>query len=49
MRWCQIGVSMSYATATASVPLTWQLYLPEVWAQDQMLRGIGPQRLRKWL
>lgn len=31
---CQIGVSMHYATPEGSVPLDFELYLPEVWTGD---------------
>lgn len=31
---CQVAVSLSVATATASLPLAWRLYLPEEWAND---------------
>lgn len=31
---CQVSVSLSVATATASLPIAWQLYLPEEWAND---------------
>jgi len=31
---CQVAVSVSLACAQASLPVKWQLYLPEVWAQD---------------
>src|SRR5437879_6492003 len=29
---CRIAVSLSVATATASLPIAWRLYLPEIWA-----------------
>lgn len=35
---CQVAVSLSLATASASVPVAWQLYLPEEWAQDMLRR-----------
>ena len=35
---CQVAVSLSLATAAASVPVAWQLYLPEEWAQDTLRR-----------
>lgn len=35
---CQVAVSLSLATAAASVPVAWQLYLPEEWAQDPSRR-----------
>lgn len=31
---CQVAVSLSVATATASLPIAWRLYLPEEWASD---------------
>lgn len=31
---CQVAVSISLATEQASVPVTYQLYLPKEWAQD---------------
>jgi SRSO17 transposase len=31
---CQVAVSLSLATAGASLPIGWQLYLPEAWAED---------------
>ena len=31
---CQVAVSMSLASAHASIPVSWQLYLPKSWAQD---------------
>lgn len=31
---CQIGVSLSYATADAAIPLDFALYLPEEWVHD---------------
>lgn len=37
---CQIGVSMHLATQAGSVPLDWELYLPEEWTDD-------PERCRK--
>lgn len=37
---CQIGVSMHLATPAGSLPLDWELYLPEEWAED-------PERCRK--
>jgi SRSO17 transposase len=37
---CQIGVSMHYATPQGSMPLDFELYLPEVWIND-------PDRCRK--
>jgi SRSO17 transposase len=37
---CQVAVSVSLASDTASLPVSWQLYLPEAWADD-------PERRRK--
>jgi len=31
---CQVAVSLSLATSEASLPVAWQLYLPEAWAED---------------
>ena len=31
---CQVAVSVSLACETASVPVAWQLYLPQEWADD---------------
>lgn len=31
---CQAAVSLSVSTWNASLPIAWQLYLPEVWCQD---------------
>ncbi len=31
---CQVAVSLSVATATASLPIAWQLYLTEDWGAD---------------
>jgi len=31
---CQVAVSVSLASPTASLPVTWQLYLPQDWAAD---------------
>ncbi len=31
---CQVAVSLSVATSEASLPVAWQLYLPEAWAGD---------------
>ena len=31
---CQVAVSLSVATAEASLPIAWRLYLPEAWAED---------------
>src|SRR5690349_12623332 len=35
---CQVAVSLSVATATASLPIAWRLYLPEEWANDAKRR-----------
>ena len=35
---CQVAVSVSLACEAASVPVTWQLYLPREWADDQARR-----------
>jgi SRSO17 transposase len=32
---CQVAVSLSLATATGSLPLAYQLYLPEAWTDDR--------------
>ncbi|MHC4448303.1 MAG: IS701 family transposase [Planctomycetota bacterium] len=32
---CQVAVSLSVATAQASLPVAWRLYLPESWAGDR--------------
>ena len=37
---CQVAVSLSVATSEASLPVAWQLYLPDAWAED-------PERRRK--
>ena len=31
---CRVAVSLSVSTNTASLPIAWRLYLPEVWAND---------------
>jgi SRSO17 transposase len=31
---CQVGVSLSIATATEKVPIDFDLYLPECWTDD---------------
>jgi SRSO17 transposase len=31
---CQVAVSLSVATTSASLPIAWRLYLPQVWADD---------------
>lgn len=35
---CQLAVSLSISTPTASLPVAWRLYLPEVWARDRTRR-----------
>ena len=35
---CRVAVSLSVSTNTASLPIAWCLYLPEVWASDQVRR-----------
>jgi SRSO17 transposase len=35
---CRVAVSLSVATATSSLPIAWQLYLPESWAKDHQRR-----------
>jgi len=35
---CRIAVSLSVATASASLPIAWRLYLPEIWAKDRQRR-----------
>lgn len=45
---CRVAVSVSFATEQASIPATYQLYLPEVWANDPERRkqaGV-PQEIR---
>ncbi len=36
---CQVAVSLSVASVAWSLPIAWQLYLPEVWAQDAPRRA----------
>lgn len=38
---CQIGVSLSVATPTEHVPIDFELYLPECWANDPKKRKEG--------
>jgi len=43
---CRVAVSLSLSTAEASLPMAWQLYLPEVWIQDKTRRkstGVPPE------
>jgi SRSO17 transposase len=35
---CRVAVSLSVATWTASLPIAWRLYLPEIWASDPKRR-----------
>ena len=35
---CQVGVSLSVANDHASLPIAYQLYLPEAWAEDDARR-----------
>ena len=35
---CQAAVSLSVSTWSASLPIAWRLYLPEVWCQDSARR-----------
>ena len=35
---CRVAVSVSLATEEASIPATYQLYLPEAWANDEQRR-----------
>lgn len=42
---CQVAVSVTLASDSGSLPVAWQLYLPEVWAEDQERRskaGVPP-------
>lgn len=32
---CQVAVSVSLASPSGSLPVSWQLYLPQAWAQDR--------------
>ncbi len=45
---CQVAVSLSVTTWTASLPMAWRLYLPEVWAADSgRRREVGvPEQVR---
>ena len=36
---CQVAVSVSLACDQGSIPVAWQLYLPEPWAADQVRRA----------
>jgi SRSO17 transposase len=35
---CRVAVSLSVSNANSSLPITWQLYLPEAWANDAKRR-----------
>jgi len=35
---CQVAVSVSLASAEASLPVAWRLYLPQAWAEDAARR-----------
>jgi SRSO17 transposase len=35
---CQVAVSLSVCTEQASLPITYRLYLPQAWTQDELLR-----------
>ena len=45
---CRVAVSLSLATEQASLPVAYQLYLPEIWAQDPARRNQAgvPQEIR---
>ena len=36
---CRVAVSLSVSTWSASLPIAWRLYLPEVWASDSERRN----------
>jgi len=38
---CQVAVSLSFATEHQSMPLDFQLYMPEVWANDPGRRAVA--------
>jgi SRSO17 transposase len=38
---CRVAVSLSIATWSASLPIAFRLYLPEVWTQDKQRRREG--------
>jgi len=43
---CQAAVSVTLATAAGSIPIAWQLYLPQEWADDPARRqaaGVPPE------
>ena len=35
---CQVAVSLSVSTWSASLPVAWRLYLPEAWCEDSARR-----------
>src|SRR5258708_22098578 len=35
---CRVAVSLSISNAHSSLPIAWQLYLPEAWANDTKRR-----------
>ncbi|WP_033365284.1 IS701 family transposase [Bordetella sp. FB-8] len=45
---CQVAVSVSLASTQASLPVAWQLYLPEDWAADpeRRLKAGVPEQMR---
>jgi SRSO17 transposase len=45
---CRVAVSLSLATEQASLPVAYQLYLPEIWAQDAARRNEAgvPEEIR---
>jgi SRSO17 transposase len=45
---CRVAVSLSLATEQASLPVAYQLYLPEIWAQDRVRRNQAgvPEEIR---
>lgn len=38
---CQVAVSLSLATESASVPMAWRLYLPQQWCNDAARRKVA--------
>ena len=44
---CRIAVSVSLATAQTSLPATYQLYLPEIWANDAQTTQASKVCLKK--
>jgi SRSO17 transposase len=45
---CQVAVSVSLASSQGSLPVAWQLYLPEDWAHDEQRRRAAgvPEEVR---